>query len=658
MRRVRLKTPEGNLSRKAQLMLQTARESVASFDNAMFGSMYVYAMEQSILHGRKEFLAFLKELREPPVSIEEFLDSEDFMGSTDLKLWPKVREAIIRINHNWWKGFDYANVSLPDKAQAEAILMGATGTGKSEISKVTTAYHLHILGCMKAPQNYYGLPKATSIVFVIQAAKPHVTKKVVYMPLRNYVETMPWFRKHMRPHKLIDSEMYFPEQNIRVVPGGSDADTILGEAIIGGVIDEINFMNVVERSKKAGIGTGRAQTYDQAANIYNAVTKRKKSRFITRGPQIGIICCASSTRYKGDFTDKRKASIEERNDKTSYIYEYAQYDVWPQDRYCGDKFRLLVANEAAQDIRVLEAGEKVINGTVLDVPIEYREDFLKDAPSALRDIIGTSLNSINPFFRQQHKIIECITAGEEAGLQSFLHKDNVVLAYEAIPLPIKGHYCRNPSKPRYVHIDLSSTGDRCGIAMVRYDGLEWVTRLGGQQEPLPIASVELALTIEPDHGNEIDIAEVRAWVKTLHARYGYPIKAVTYDGWNSLESRQAWKRQGMKTGHVSVDRTDVPYKQLRDAIYDGRLLMYHQPVLIEEFFGLEYDEKAHAGKGKIDHPVIGSKDCADAVCGAYHTLLTRSSSWVMAPGGNGEDVSLDGRADMGDRFDIGESDRY
>jgi hypothetical protein len=617
-------------------MLDAVRAASASFKNRMFADMYVYAVEQKIETGNEAFIRFMRQLREPPVSIETFLDSPDFMGATDLVLWPEVRAAIININRDWWKGWKVAH--------NEALLCGATGTGKSEIAKVTMAYHTHILGCMNKPQQFWNLPAATSIVFTIQAAKPHVTKKVLYMPLRTYIETMPWFQRHMRPNKLLEAEMYFDDQNIRIVQGGADSDAVLGDALIGGTVDEINFMNVVEQSKRAGLGTGRSGAYDQAQAVYDTITRRKKSRFLSLGPNVGVFCISSSTRYKGDFTDRREAQVREHNDQTVYIYNKAQYDVRPASSYCGEKFRLQVANDAATDIRVLEPDARPVGGTVLEIPVEYIDDFRKDPSGALRDIVGRSVGSINPFFRQQAKILYCVTNGESAGLASFLHKDNVVLGLEGLPVPVRGHYCKNPSKPRYAHIDLSNTGDRCGVAMLRFDGIEWVTRSDGETEPLPIASVELAVTFEPDHGNELDIAEVRGWVKMLKVKYGYPIKAVSYDGWQSLESRQAWKKQGMKTGAVSVDRTSAPYKQFRDALYDGRILMYHQPVLLDELFALEYDEK----KDKIDHPINGSKDCADAVCGAYHTLLTRSSSWVL-PVGLSEEGG--GRVDLGDRFE-------
>lgn len=614
-------------------VLDAAMKAAESMENKMFAAMYVHAVERRVYDDNPKFLEFIKYLREPPVDIETFLDDEQFLGSADIALWPEVRKAIVGINKDWWLGWS--------KAKGEALLMGATGTGKSEISKITTAYHTYILGCMNDPQKYWGLPTATSIVFLIQSAKPNVTKNVLYMPLRAYIESMPWFARNMQHDKYLEAELYFPKHNVRIVQGGSDSDSVLGEALIGGVIDEINFMNVVKRSKKAGLGTGRDGTYDQGQNLYDTVTRRKKGRFTSRGPNVGVLVVGSSTRYKNEFTERRKAQIVSRGIDTAYVYDKAQYEVVPQDRFCGERFRLVVSTSATSDVRVLDDDEKAPpSATVIEVPIEYRDQFIEDPSGAMRDIVGKSSAAFNPFFRQQSKIYMAVAAGQEAGLKSFLHKDNVVLGEDGMPSLQTGHYCQNPGKPRYVHIDLSKNSDRCGIAMVRFDGMAYSQRAGEENELLPMVSVEMAATIEPDHGAEIDLAEVRMWVKRLKTHYGYPIRAVTYDGYNSLESVQAWKRAGMKTGVVAIDRSSSYYKQLRDAIYDGRLLLYQQEVLIDELKALEYDEKTD----KVDHPVEGGKDCADAVCAAYHTLLTRSSSWHMPAG-------MDMYDGLGDRFD-------
>lgn len=637
--RVRRGPPLKSISTREAEVLARAAEAASGFSNRMFAEMYVESLERKIRHDDDSLYRFMKHLEQPPVSIEDFLDDPEFLGSTDLTMWPEVRAAVIDINKDWWRGVDQG-------AHHEAVLMGCTASGKTTLSIVTTMYHAHILGCLKQPQTLWGLPKATSIVFPIMAAKPHVTKKVVYQPLRKMLEDIPWFQKHMRLDRLIESEIVFSDKNIRVAVGGADADSILGEAVIGGIIDEINFMNVILKSKKAEVTSGRVGVYDQAQTIYEAMTRRKKGRFISRGPMIGIVMVSSSTRYKGDFTDKRKQHIEKTGEQGVYIYNKKQYEVWPKERYSGVTFRLLVGNDILQDTRVLDDIEQVPEGSlVLDVPVEYKDDFLKNPHDSLRDIVGMSTSSVSPFFRRRFKILECIQAGSDEGLESFLVKDNVILGADGMPQPKPGHYCANPSRPRYVHIDLSVSGDRCGVAMLRFDGLRKVERENGMVEMMPECSVELACSIEPDSQNEIQIAEVRMWVKLLRDRYGYPIKVVTYDGFMSTESRQQWKKEGAKTGHVSVDKSSTPYKQLRDAINDGRVKLFQQDVLVSELFDLEYDTV----KDKVDHPVNGSKDVADAVCGAYTTLVERRSSWM--PAAQDDERAATDRRDYDTRFE-------
>lgn len=633
-------TTAKRISRRKAGFIKAVHTIAADIKNRMFAEMYTEAVRRIVEEDDRVLFDFLSQLERMPVDIETFMDSPEFFGATDLNIWPEVRRAIIEINCNWWKGLDGG-------AYNEAVLMGATGTGKSTIIIVSSIYHAYLLSCLKNPQAIYGLPRETSIVFPIMGAKPNVVNKVVYAPLRKFIERMPYFQKFCPMSKLIDSEIYFEEKNIRIVKAGGDEDAILGEAVIGGCIDEINFMAVVLRSKKAEVSTGRAGLYDQAEQVHHRMVSRKKGRFTYRGPMIGIIFPSSSTRYKGDFTDKRKAFVEKTKAKNIYIYNKRQYHVAPAERYSGETFRLIIGNDVYHDTRVLEDHETPPAGAwIEEVPIEYKEDFLSKPYDTLRDVLGISHNALSPFIKVRHKVYECIEEGRAAGLASILVKDHVILGEHGMPQVRQGVYCANPSRPRYVHIDLSRNGDRCGIAMVRFEGMIEIGRTNGLKELLPIAVVEMACTITPDANNEIDIAEVRAFVQHLKRKYGYPIKAVTYDGFDSRESIQAWRKDGMKSAMVSVDRSSVPYKQLRDAMNDKRIWLPDDDVLTTELLELEYDET----KDKVDHPVMGSKDCADAVCAAYATMLERRSTWSAAAA---DDAAYGeaGRASFDHRFD-------
>lgn len=607
------------MRRRVQTFLSAVDTIAGGLGNKMFADMYREAVRGKV-NGDSTLFDFLGQLERIPVAIEEFIDGQEFLGSTDFRLWPEVRRAVTEINGQWWR-------PLGEGSYQEADLMGATGTGKTSIAIVTTMYHLYILSCMKNPQGWYGFPKATSIVFAIMGAKPRVVNKVIYLPMRKLIESMPYFQKHMRPDKLIESEMYFAEKNIRIAQSGGDEDAILGEAIIGGVIDEINFMNVVLRSKKAEVTSGRAGLYDQAEQVFSTMQRRKRGRFTKPGPVIGIVIPSSSTRYKGDFTDKRRQFIKKNGIKTAYVYSPKQYEVVPKERFCGRTFRLVIGNDVYHDTRVLGDDETVPDGAWIElVPIEYLDDFLNRPYDALRDVLGVSNNAISPFIKSRHKVYECVEAGKELGLTSILVRDHVILGEHGMPQVKLGTYCMNPSRPRYVHIDLSRNADRCGISMLRFDGMRSVQRKNGMSELLPVATVELSCTITPDANNEIDVAEVRAFVKHLKLKYGYPIKAVSYDGVDSRESIQQWRKDGMRASMVSVDRTSAPYKQLRDAMYDTRIILPEDDVLVTEIVDLEFDES----KDKVDHPVTGTKDQIDSVCGAYTNMLERKITWTAA----------------------------
>lgn len=625
--------------RRRKAFVQAVRTVASGLKNRMFASMYEHAVRQTIEKRDNALFTFLSGMERAPVSIEEFIDSPEFLGATDFKLWPEVRKAIIDMNKDWWRG--------GGDAYNEAVLMGATGTGKTSIAIATTMYHLYLLSCMKNPQAFYGFPKATSIVFALMGAKPRVINKVIYLPMRKLIEAMPYFQKYMLPNKLIDSEMYFEEKNIRIAQSGGDEDAILGEAIIGGIVDEINFMNVVLRSKKAEVTSGRAGLYDQAEQVSATMHRRKRGRFTRPGPTIGLVIQSSSTRYKGDFTDKRRKFLEKNNVTTAYIYNRRQYEVVPAERFSGKKFRFVIGNDVHADSRVLRDDEVVPAGSwVEEIPIEYLDDFRDKPYDAMRDVLGISNNALSPFIKTRVNVLECIEYGKEIGLESILLRDHVILGEHGMPQVKQGTYCANPSRPRYVHIDLSRNEDRCGVSMIRFEGMRTVQRKNGMSELMPVGVVEMACSITPDANNEIDIAEVRAFVKHLKTKYGYPIKAVSYDGFDSRESIQAWRKDGMRATMISVDRTSVPYKQLRDAMYDRRIALPDDPILLDEILNLEHDED----KDKIDHPVQGTKDISDAVCAAYTNMLERRSTWTAA---GQDDVAFEmaNRAVFDERFD-------
>ena len=111
----------------------------------------------------------------------------------------------------------------------------------------------------------------------------------------------------------------------------------------------------------------------------------------------------------------------------------------------------------------------------------------------------------------------------------------------------------------------------------------------------------------------------------LRDEYGLPIKYITTDGFQSVDTRQILRKQGFFCDYLSVEKIE-PYRTFRDAIYDNRVILPQNEVLKQEMVRLE---RVFVGnRERTDHPANGTKDVCDAVCGVCNFLLTRRASWT------------------------------
>ena len=119
------------------------------------------------------------------------------------------------------------------------------------------------------------------------------------------IEGSPYFLKHYPFDKQIITKLVFPNR-VEVTPVAGNETAAIGQNVMGGLIDELNYMAVVEKSRVA-VDKG---TYDQAILVYNSIARRRKSRFMDNGKLPGILCLVSSKKYPGQFTDQKVAEAQ------------------------------------------------------------------------------------------------------------------------------------------------------------------------------------------------------------------------------------------------------------------------------------------------------------------------------------------------------------
>lgn len=587
------------------------------------GRIFKNAAEQIILHDNPAFFDAIGRMKHIPVTIDEFVESNDFLAGVEFDIWPTLRDDLRRMN---------PDVMVGEPPIIQTFLGGATGTGKSHLSTGTTAYQVYLATCFDIPQRLFGLTPMTTIVFMLQSVSPTITKRVLYSPFRKMFLGMPYVRRFCAWNDKKESVLEL-DGNIQIVPAAASLQAILGQAVAGAILDEVNFMQIVENSKTVAGPQGLGGYFDQAEIIYSNIERRRTRSFTTKGVSIGSLCVVSSTRYKNDFLDRKidemNSIYEEEPDgtpKTFLTFRHKQYEVNPrfvEGRYAT--FRVLVGTDE-YSTRVLEDFEEPgihypENGFILDVPMPYKAQFKKDPDAALRDVAGIATDAIAPFFRRRSKITDAMLRGSDRELLQWTDGDEFELALDGMPEWLTENFPHRDlrARPHFIHVDLSKTKDRCGIAVVRFDGM--VNQPSADDpsmiEVLPKFTVCAALGIKPSAVTEIDIAEVRAFCLSL-TRHGFNLHSLTYDGFASAESIQMTRRTGIHSDVISVDRTTVPYENFRDALYQDRIDIQPDSYLLQtELNTVEY----YPEKNKVDHPPRGTKDVSDAVVAACQAGL-------------------------------------
>lgn len=538
-----------------------------------------------------------------PVGTREFIESPAYLNMKG-QVFPKLLDDLEEL-------FD-------SKQYNEAILSGGIGWGKSTFAEIALLRMVYEVSCLKNPQKIYGLADGSVIAFMNVSINLAHAKNVVFTGVKNKINNSGYF-KHKFPYDAsLKSEIRFPK-DIWIAPAASNEGGVIGLNVFGGVLDEVNFMAVIENSKQATDGT----TYDQATQLHNAMIRRMKSRFLMNGKLPGVLLSISSSRYPDDFTEVRVKQAIENNEEDVFIRRYSQWGSKPPERYSGITFQVCLGDALVRP-HIVETDEqkKLIEEkdlTVIDVPEEYLRDFKIDIDMAIRDIAGYPTLSIRPFIQQKEKLFDAVQRGEALGFKHPMSQE-VTTLQDGAALQIPEEWLKYKDRPHFIHIDLGLSGDGCGIGVAFQSGMKEVIRRNDDgvvfKEQAPEIVVPMALRVVAPKDGQVQIGDVRALVYELLS-YGINIRKVTFDQFQSADSIQQLKRKGIESENLSVDSKLDPYNSYRDALYEDRLHMYNYVPLIEESTRLEMNEE----KRKVDHPPSGSKDVSDGVAGAvFHAI--------------------------------------
>ena len=492
---------------------------------------------------------------------------------------------------------------------------------------------LYEISCLKDPHKTFGLAKDTNITLACFSVNEELATKVVFENIKTKITASPYFMQNF-PFSATKKELRFPH-NVWVAPRATTDTSALGLNVISAFMDEGNFL------PKRGKYSAAAGVVDHADLIYSSLKRRMKSRFEKAGKLPGILFIASSKTTHEDFVSRRLK--EARDDPTLFVRDYALWEIKPEDYYSVDKFHVLVGNETIPS-KILDPGEadrirpSLPDGTlIIGVPEDFKLDFERDLEGSIKDIAGCSVVSVSPFIQRREKLVDAVEQDKKTygADRHFFSKPEYdpskggqfvwEKAVRLTPDPsMRGQTDMmrpiiNPNAMRHVHIDIGLRHDALGLCMAHIGGFRDVVRRGpnGEQhlERAPVFVVDLMLRVTPPPGDEIILGDVRRLIYEL-AQHGYTITSVSTDSYQSTDLVQQLNQKGFNAKIVSVDTSTEPYEALKTAFYEDRVFMYEHATLQTELRQLQRDYR----RRKIDHPVRGSKDCADALAGVLWTL--------------------------------------
>ena len=507
-------------------------------------------------------------LFEPAVGPEEFLFEKRYLSLSRDEVYPKVLSHFIEINTG-----DYS----------EAVFTGAIGTAKTTLAVWTNAYQLYLLLLLRNPHREFELERSAEIMLIFQSLSEQLAKRVDYDRFRTLISRSKFFNEDRYTwNKEVKEELQFPRRIfVRPVSGAQTA--AIGQNVFGGLLDEVNYMQVIEKSLRS-VDAG---TYDQATALYDSLSRRRKSRFMKKGRVPGVFCIVSSKRYPGQFTDQKEDEAKREIAKTGrssiYIYDKRTWEVLPEGDFLGPRFTVFIG-DGSRKPRILAEDDdsQYTPETLLNVPVEYRSDFEKDIINALREIGGVSTLARHPYVMNSESI--SASFGRHKSILSSTETD-----FKQLRLQLYAKRALFKEQERHVHIDLGLTGDAAGVACGCVPRFVQVKR-HNEIETLPFVHFDFTLRVCPPKNDEIPFHRIRSLIYTL-CEMGVPVRWITFDSFQSVDSIQIFRQHDFTAWTESMDKTSLPYDVAKAAFYDSRVAAPENLRAVREWLSLERDPK-------------------------------------------------------------------
>jgi len=568
---------------------------------------------------------------EDPIDVVKFISDPEYLGestSHGRDIYPIWHQALQSM--------------FQDKGKYLVVLTGSIGTGKSTIAILALCYIQYRLMILRNPWGYFGLADAGKMTISFFNLTKSLGDSRGFRKMQDFMSRSPWFRtKAVHIARTRQGEtLEFQRIKYKLSSPYSMGVGIVGEDVVAGVLDEVD-------SPVESIGKK-----ERVLSAYNSTVLRFRSRFAAQGYSIGKLFIVSSKQDELSFIDTFITT--RKNTPEVLIFDIPLWEAKPSHIFCGEKF-LVAVGDAYNPPKIIEEVERVTyakNGfEIVEIPTEFKQDFQLDLIGSLRDIAGVTVAGMRrlKLFPSVKFISDCFDETKLDPITYPLIKLGLQDEDELIRYVQLNKFRMPNGTPRFIHFDISFSGDASGIAM---SGIkEWrqvdVEKEDGTfgSEIVPVIETDFIMKIRAKPGDRIPIHKVRKFVLDLRA-YGINVYRFTADlRLASEDTLQILQKAGISAEYASMDKTPKPYTDFRNIVYEQRWICHNHSGILFELKHIEQNQQT----GKIDHPekvteieflndggiqevvMEGSKDIADAVVGSVTQCLYESKKPMNVP---------------------------
>lgn len=244
------------------------------------------------------------------ISVEELVCDDYFLGLKNT-IFPRHLDDIIEL----WEERKNRPINL-------ALLEQSIGSGKSFTASVLTWLQWYEVATYYNPQKAFGLADGSTIAMMTMSRTETQARRVIFTDVFKRFQS-PFNKDYFPPNPRFSKEIQIEQNNTVIYAGTSSELSALGYNLYSAVIDEANFLEVVEGSRKS-----EGAVYDAAEAMYNAVMNRMTSRFMKAGKVPGFIIMISSRKSRDSFMERKiKEAVARQHDPNLEIF-YKVRSLW------------------------------------------------------------------------------------------------------------------------------------------------------------------------------------------------------------------------------------------------------------------------------------------------------------------------------------------